>query len=221
MYKLTITQYQCTDWRSSYDTWCWCTCWAWAQWTGGAIKAFRGPTENENETCVQVRNLYLICSLDTGSYPSAGDHSAWHHISIHPFLTCTKKTTFKLESMNNKNKWMGLQNDQSTAVFFKCLKWLARCQGAMCACQPMRKGWIPYYRYYLGARFMCPGRTPASDRKLPSVLKVCMKLSRWLCSPAGAHWALTPAVSRSTSPLLPQLWLSYSVTDDLDERLGF
>lgn len=136
-------------------------------------------------------------------------------------LNLQKTITFKLESVNNKNKWMGLQNDQSTAVFFKCLKWLAHCQGTMCACQPMRKAWIPYYRCYLGARFMCPGRKPASDRKFPSVLKVCMKLSWWLCSPAGAHWALTPAVSRSTSPMLPQLWLSNSVTDDLEERLGF
>ena len=35
------------------------------------------------------------------------------------------------------------------AVFSKCLKWLAPCQNAVCACQSMRNGWRAYCWYYL------------------------------------------------------------------------
>lgn len=53
-------------------------------------------------------------------------------------------STFRDESVDSNN-WTGLQHwskhfSKCAAVFSKCLKWLAHCQVALCARQPMRNG---------------------------------------------------------------------------------
>lgn len=56
-----------------------------------------------------------------------------------------KANIFKLESMNRKKQVDGCAKWSKHSCVFQVFE----VTGSVCACQPMRKGWIAYYRYYL------------------------------------------------------------------------
>lgn len=77
-------------------------------------------------------------------------------------LTCSKKGNSTSKKRKNFYRWISEWKNKTsgsakwskhfykcTAVLCECLKWLARCQSAVCARQPTRKGWRAHYWYYL------------------------------------------------------------------------
>lgn len=93
---------------------------------------------------------------------------------------------------------MGSLHDQRTfskctTELSKCLKWLAHCQGAVCAREPMRNGWRACNWYYLDR---LPHQRGTDPHPLPvENFLVCWRKCVWIF----IQWnCLSPGVSSNT-----------------------
>ncbi len=103
----------------------------------------------------------------------------------------------------NEKKWMGVQHDQSTfpnaQLCFPSVwsDWLIVKTQCVLANPWGTDGGHITDTICIFCPSTWPGLTPASNWKLPSALKVCMKLIQWHCSPPGESPNILHHKSRS------------------------